>query len=134
MKVRLNALETIVLFFQAEDGIRDWSVTGVQTVLFRSLFWPPDGPYTDTQSLYCGEGSYSLKACICRGHSGSRNPQGRLVEGPSESALASRCVRFLITLSRLLTQWCLGSYEISSFLQIQLFIPIGQGTRPKITW
>src|ERR1019366_5974881 len=23
-------------FFQAEDGIRDWSVTGVQTVLFRS--------------------------------------------------------------------------------------------------
>src|SRR5438046_9154751 len=73
MKVRLNALETIVLFFQAEDGIRDWSVTGVQTVLFRSLFWPPDGPYTDTQSLYCGEGSYSLKACICRGHSGSRN-------------------------------------------------------------
>src|SRR5215213_10475459 len=29
-------------FFQAEDGIRDWSVTGVQTCLFRSaarFFW-----------------------------------------------------------------------------------------------
>src|SRR5262249_59236510 len=26
-------------FFQAEDGIRDWSVTGVQRVLFRSK-WP----------------------------------------------------------------------------------------------
>src|SRR5258706_3162246 len=24
-------------FFQAEDGIRDWSVTGVQRVLFRSV-------------------------------------------------------------------------------------------------
>src|SRR5258706_10365367 len=27
----------LFFFFQAEDGIRDWSVTGVQTVLFRSL-------------------------------------------------------------------------------------------------
>src|SRR5262249_61179022 len=27
----------VVFFFQAEDGIRDWSVTGVQTVLFRSV-------------------------------------------------------------------------------------------------
>src|SRR5438093_1464321 len=25
-------------FFQAEDGIRDWSVTGVQSVLFRSIY------------------------------------------------------------------------------------------------
>src|SRR3989339_594766 len=25
-----------LFFFQAEDGIRDWSVTGVQRVLFRS--------------------------------------------------------------------------------------------------
>src|ERR1019366_167882 len=28
---------TFLFFFQAEDGIRDWSVTGVQRVLFRSL-------------------------------------------------------------------------------------------------
>src|SRR5260221_859795 len=26
----------VYFFFQAEDGIRDWSVTGVQTCLFRS--------------------------------------------------------------------------------------------------
>src|SRR5260221_5252884 len=26
----------VFFFFQAEDGIRDWSVTGVQTCLFRS--------------------------------------------------------------------------------------------------
>src|SRR3989449_9513149 len=30
-----------VFFFQAEDGIRDVAVTGVQTVLFRSLFFQP---------------------------------------------------------------------------------------------
>src|SRR6266446_3371827 len=27
----------VIFFFQAEDGIRDYKVTGVQTVLFRSL-------------------------------------------------------------------------------------------------
>src|SRR5262249_56214742 len=29
--VRSDALRFLVFFFQAEDGIRDWSVTGVQT-------------------------------------------------------------------------------------------------------
>src|SRR5207302_6756386 len=31
-------------FFQAEDGIRDFHVTGVQTVLFRSRRLPPHPP------------------------------------------------------------------------------------------
>ena len=30
-KKRKDALKGYVFFFQAEDGIRDWSVTGVQT-------------------------------------------------------------------------------------------------------
>src|SRR5262244_2455688 len=29
--VKLVAVELLSVFFQAEDGIRDWSVTGVQT-------------------------------------------------------------------------------------------------------
>src|SRR2546430_12459559 len=29
----------VLFFFQAEDGIRDLTVTGVQTVLFRSAWW-----------------------------------------------------------------------------------------------
>src|SRR5258706_11471396 len=28
-------------FFQAEDGIRDWSVTGVQTCALPIYLWPP---------------------------------------------------------------------------------------------
>src|SRR5215467_8554518 len=32
-------------FFQAEDGIRDYKVTGVQTVLFRSPGFQRVGPY-----------------------------------------------------------------------------------------
>src|SRR5438093_6433762 len=31
LKCMRNALERLRFFFQAEDGIRDWSVTGVQT-------------------------------------------------------------------------------------------------------
>src|SRR5260370_37329983 len=31
----------LFFFFQAEDGIRDSSVTGVQSVLFRSALWSP---------------------------------------------------------------------------------------------
>ena len=33
-----NKQVVIFFFFQAEDGIRDYKVTGVQRVLFRSLF------------------------------------------------------------------------------------------------
>ena len=39
----------VFFFFQAEDGIRDWSVTGVQTVLFRSNDYNLNIPrYVDT--------------------------------------------------------------------------------------
>src|SRR5207237_4494674 len=40
----------VVFFFQAEDGIRGSSVTGVQTVLFRSLSLA--GPVKMTQATF----------------------------------------------------------------------------------
>src|SRR5258708_10840866 len=45
--IRWNLLLSFIFFFQAEDGIRDDLVTGVQTVLFRS--W-----HRDSLKEHCG--------------------------------------------------------------------------------
>src|SRR5439155_14648005 len=39
-------------FFQAEDGIRDGHVTGVQTLLFRSRTWQDGRPMATTSSSW----------------------------------------------------------------------------------
>src|SRR3989339_772043 len=36
MQIQIQISLNLNFFFQAEDGIRDWSVTGVRRVLFRS--------------------------------------------------------------------------------------------------
>src|SRR5216684_8492332 len=54
-------------FFQAEDGIRDVAVTGVQTVLFRSRPRPPEKERTicresgDTDTTLAGEGARTTR-------------------------------------------------------------------------
>src|SRR5262249_57356799 len=51
-------------FFQAEDGIRDWSVTGVQTWLFRS----PDGtPIAIAGSFAFDLASARTASTVCLG-------------------------------------------------------------------
>src|SRR5215213_6032140 len=59
-------------FFQAEDGIRDWSVTGVQTCALP--IWPLRSP----QKLAQEEGGHVLRAFVLRGLDGS----GQLVRAP----------------------------------------------------
>src|SRR5262249_58965442 len=41
----------LVFFFQAEDGIRDWSVTGVQTCALPISVRPDPGPGADRDEL-----------------------------------------------------------------------------------
>src|SRR6185369_14584050 len=62
-------------FFQAEDGIRDSSVTGVQTCALP--IWPPDGGPPDA-GLGCGAGRDAGQAC---GNGGACSSMGVCVPG-----------------------------------------------------
>src|SRR5262249_57338307 len=58
---RIADTSTSVFFFQAEDGIRDWSVTGVQTCALPISYLDMMG----TGSSYVGEGELARIAKIC---------------------------------------------------------------------
>src|SRR3989339_749049 len=49
----VTGVQTCVFFFQAEDGIRDWSVTGVQTCALPILSWNLL-PIRKLQLMFCG--------------------------------------------------------------------------------
>src|SRR4051795_13783991 len=67
-------------FFQAEDGIRDESVTGVQTWLFRSVI-PNAGPgYTSSASD--GRGSAEIGEAAARSEERRVGEEGRTPGAP----------------------------------------------------
>src|SRR2546430_8528802 len=57
----IRATSMFVFFFQAEDGIRDLTVTGVQTCAL-PIFWPPpEGVITMSSAMW--PRCFSLKCC-----------------------------------------------------------------------
>src|SRR5438093_10194983 len=96
-----------VFFFQAEDGIRDWSVTGVQTCalpIFRSCRAPAAQPYpgqrdrqvrAESRPAPRSRAAYTpLQAAVsCRAKAAKRRaspPAGRRDIGPEQSAANCR--------------------------------------------
>src|SRR6266446_8074156 len=65
--VRVHRHPLVFFFFQAEDGIRDYKVTGVQRVLFRSYrdalgVMPPSG----LPDVYLEAGEQPLRGLVLR--------------------------------------------------------------------
>src|SRR5437016_7738913 len=68
---------TKIFFFQAEDGIRDWSVTGVQTCalpICRPLY-PLSGLFLLRGPRFLGQGAPGLAGCRS-GQRAAAHPQG----------------------------------------------------------
>src|SRR5438094_9986137 len=55
---------TLSFFFQAEDGIRDRTVTGVQTCALPRVMSPPGEPRKSIRSLLCGRSRSGLRAGV----------------------------------------------------------------------
>src|SRR5262249_59626361 len=94
----------IVFFFQAEDGIRDWSVTGVQTCGSSDLVQvevvePPQGTRRVRESLglpprACPDGAGALAAAqrlLPEQPSGRRSPDPRPAPRSEERRVGKEC-------------------------------------------
>src|SRR5690606_40819780 len=64
--------------FQAEDGIRDFHVTGVQTCALPISLPPGQKPAEDTSWLYASRVTSSGRWGIPPGWSGARRPENRV--------------------------------------------------------
>src|SRR5262249_58087001 len=70
-----------VFFFQAEDGIRDWSVTGVQTCalpISHHLRQAPsgaEGPARAASDDACGRPAGDRRRVVGRAHQGAEGPR-----------------------------------------------------------
>src|SRR5256886_8321483 len=62
--IRMRRVRMLCFFFQAEDGIRDLTVTGVQTcALPISFTYVPTGTGTSDSFTYCANGTVTGTTC-----------------------------------------------------------------------
>src|SRR5262249_56081883 len=73
----------ILFFFQAEDGIRDWSVTGVQTCAL-PIWLPP-------RSMFCARSSICCSSCASSRSAASRSPDSTAERSSASVSFAPLC-------------------------------------------